>query len=321
MRILFIHDNAYVCETLAKGLTRRGHDTLVLGNSTNQYRLFPALALALEKRDIDVINSNEHTSWIVAEVVRRFIDPVHLLTLHGTDIRSLIQRKPGDLKRRLLTAALKSSDMVLATTHDLLKYSSVIEKEIFHLPLPIDTRIFNGGAPKNKELIGNPIVFSPTRLTDLKGADAIVRILERIVANYPSSHIYQVGWGNQSYLSRLLNKIPSKNLTIVGLIRRDQMPSWYVTSDIVIGQLGLGILSMVELEALSCGTPVVAYDKYYNYGCQTKDVESVWQATCSLLEDQSHRMRLIQKGSAIIREKHDLPLVAELYIKYLEKVI
>jgi len=321
MKILFIHDNARVCETLAKDLVRRGYVTFTLGDSTHHYRLVPALALALERRDVEVINTNEYTSWIVAEIVRRFIDPVHVIILHGTDMRTLVQRKPCDLKRRLLTAVLKSSDIVLATTHDLLAYSSIIGKEILHLPLPIDTHIFNDRAPKNKEMIGDPIVFSPTRLIDVKGAENILGILERIVANYPSCHIYQVRWGDQKYISRLMNRIPSKNLALVEQIPRDSMPSWYVTSDIVIGQLAVGTLGNVELEALGCGTPVLAYDRYYQYGCQTKDEETVWQAACSILEDQSYRMKLIRKGSAIIREKHDLPLVTDLYTKYLKKVI
>ena len=333
MRFLFVSDCVWVCQTLAAVLNKKGHFARVVADkhenvwnygseyvdsSTDTYKLMPTLRSIIMNKDIDVINSNNYTSWVEAEISRRLLGFSHIVILHGSDIRELMQGKMPAYKEQLLIRALKSADAILATTPDLLRYSNIIGREILHLPQPINTEIFSASACRNESLFGDPVIFSPTRLQTIKGAANIIEILRQIVRAYPHSHIYQVGWGDQEYLSLLSRKVSSENLTLVKYLPRDQLPSWYVSADVVMGQMETGILSNIELEAMSCKTPVMVYDTYYDYGCPLKNPENAFEMASMVISDRSFRRTLIEKGLRMINEKHDMNRVTELYLKYVD---
>jgi len=336
MKILFVHDNSWVCQSLAKALNKRGHISRVVTNmhsatwnygsecivdTIDTYKLMPTLKSIFANKDVDLINSNDYTSWVGAEISRKVLGLSHVVTLHGSDMRHLMEGMTPAFKRAFLIRMLKAADIILATTPDLLQYSQVIGKQISHLPLPINTEMFSDHASKNEMLFGDPVIFSPTRLQRIKGARNIVRILEKMVKAYSHSHVYQVEWGDPEYISLLSSKVPSKNLTFVRFLPRDVLPSWYVSVDVVIGQMGIGILSNIELEAMSCKTPVVVYDKYYGYGCPFRDPESAYEMAHKVVTDRIFRRSLVEKGSRIIHGKHDMERVAELYLKYVRELV
>jgi glycosyltransferase involved in cell wall biosynthesis len=334
MRILFIQDCSGVCQTLAGALNRKGHSAfLIKDHPSSRSDIFPTTVSILRKKiiglkNIDVVNTNEYRSWVIGELLKDLLG-IHVIIFHGTDIRELVRRDmlpyvspnpaPSVLKKWILMEGVRRCDLLLATTPDLLEYSQVVKKRILHLPQPIDTVAFNDRAVKKESLFGDPIIFCPTSLRAVKGGRTIVQLLKRLVTRYPHSHIYQVRSGEPELLDAL-ETIPSRNLTIVEPIPHHLMPSWYVSSDVVIGQAVLGILSLIELEAMSCGVPVVVYDKYYGYGYETKDMESAWNMVNNILSDPVYRRNLIEKGKTIIREKHEAGFVADLYLKYLASI-
>ncbi|MCJ7634680.1 glycosyltransferase family 4 protein, partial [Candidatus Bathyarchaeota archaeon] len=335
MRILFVHDIAWGCQTLAKNLNNKGHEARVVTdirsgtwsygaecvvNKIDTYKLTPVLKAIFANRDVDLINSNEYTSWVAAEISRKVLGQSHIITLHGSDIRNLMHGKMSALKKAFLIRTLKASDTVLATTPDLLRYSSMIDKQILHLPQPINTKIFSCCTPRDSSLYGDPIIFSPTRLQNIKGAKNIIDTLGRIVEAYPHSHIYQIEWGDPENVAMLSNKVPSKNLTFLKMMPRELLASWYVSVDAVIGQMDIGALGNTELEAMSCGTPVIVYDKYYGYGCSFKDSEGAFKMAHMVISDRSFRRSLVEKGLKIIGEKHDMNRVTELYLGYVKEL-
>jgi glycosyltransferase involved in cell wall biosynthesis len=336
IRILFVHDCAWVCQSLAKALNQRGHLARVVKdyrsvtwsygaecvvNTTDTSRLIPTIKSIFASRDVDLINSNNYASWVAAEISGKVLGLPHVITLHGTDIRNLMHDTMSAVKRALLVRTLKASDIILATTTDLLPYSSIIGKQIHHLPQPINTDMFNCHAPGNKLLFGDPVIFSPTRLQNIKGASDIIDTLRRIVQTYPHSHVYQVEWGDPQNISLLSSKVPSKNLTFVKFLPREQLPSWYGATDVVIGQMNTGTLGYTELEAMSCGTPVVVYDKNYGYGYSVKGSESAFEMAHIVISDRSFRRSLIEKGLRIISEKHNLDRATEVYLSYVKKLV
>jgi glycosyltransferase involved in cell wall biosynthesis len=335
MRILFIQDCSGVCQTLAGALNRKGHSAfLIKDHLSSRSDIFPTTVSILRKKiirlkKVDVVNTNEYCSWIIGELLKDLLGISHVIIFHGTDIRELVGRDilpyvspnpaPSVLKKGILMQPIKRCDLLLATTPDLLVYSRMINKRILYLPQPIDMEVFNDRAMKNESLSGDPIVFCPTPLRTVKGGQTIVQLLKRLVTCYPHSHIYQVRIGERELLDALRN-IPSRNLIMVEKIPHHLMPSWYISSDVVIGQAALGILSLIELEAMSCGVPVVVYDKYYDYGYKTKSIESAWSMLENILSDTEFRRKLIEKGKRIIREKHEAGFVADLYLKYLASI-
>jgi glycosyltransferase involved in cell wall biosynthesis len=290
-------------------------------NTTDTWRLIPTLKSIFANRDVDLINSNNYASWVAAEISGKVLGLPHIITLHGTDMRNLMHGRMTAVKRALLIRTLKASDIILATTLDLLRYSSIIGKQIHHLPLPINTDTFNCHAPRNELLFGDPVIFSPTRLQNIKGASDIIETLRRIVETYPHSHVYQVKWGDPQNISLLSSKVSSKNLTFVKYLPREQLPSWYVSADVVIGQMEIGILGCTELETMSCGTPVVVYDNYYGYGYSVKGSESAFEMAHIVISDRSFRRSLIEKGLRIVVEKHNINRAMEVYLSYVKKLV
>lgn len=108
MKLLFVHDNAGVCQSLATALNLAGHEAQVIARkeltkdlslgseyvkNVDTYKLIPTLFSIIDNRRIDVINSNNYTSWIAAEISKRILKVPHVVILHGDDIRNLVREQ------------------------------------------------------------------------------------------------------------------------------------------------------------------------------------------------------------------------------------
>jgi glycosyltransferase involved in cell wall biosynthesis len=274
------------------------------------YKLVPTATFALRLSSYDVLVSNNQTSWAVGAVLHTFKVRRHIVILHGTDIREACLPKP---RRIVALRLLRRNNLVFGTTPDLVEAGRKYGISVTYLPVPISTHRFAPAQRPSKQP-RRILVFSPTRLDDTKGAQLIVQLLERLAIAFDDADIFQVGWGQQRYLDRLNRGKVGRRIKILDWIPREEMARWYHKADLVIGQFGLGIASAIELEAMSCGVPVIFFDKWYGYGLASPSLEMAYDFSLAAIRDSKHRQDIVQKGLQIVGSHHDSDIVAARFL-------
>jgi len=332
---MFLHDNALVCLTLVEALARKGHSsTLVLPMSFRSIGIRSAASLKVKYADtyklistslalagdpsFDVVVSNNPTSWVLGAVLRTIRLRSHVVILHGSDIR----KAGGPQPRKLISlSALRRSDAVFCTTPDLVHAGRRFGIEVTYLPVPIDTKRFaqRDGQFSNSE---RPLIFSPTRLDSTKGASIILTLIEMLIARFPKARVVQIAYfeeGDNSYLEWFRKNIACKtsNVSLIPIVRYPEMPSFIRQSDLVIGQFKLGVAGAIEFQAMSCGVPVVFFDRWHGYGITDLSPMAAFDLAVSAITQPERRSTLIRKGFELVRG-HDSDLVAAQFLSRIE---
>lgn len=161
---------------------------------------------------------------------------------HGSDVRDSYNR----ISKGAVTRALTRADAVVAATPDLLEH---VPAGSLHIPNPIDTDFWSDSPIRNFRR--NPTVLIHARLLPVKGAKHLLDAAAQVLHTMPDVTVMTFGGTAYESIARRLGAtvLPPGDLPSVRRALHD--------SDVVIGQHGLGILSLSELEAMSCGRPVV----------------------------------------------------------------
>jgi glycosyltransferase involved in cell wall biosynthesis len=330
---MFLHDSALVCLTLAEALARKGHSsTLVLPESFRAIGISSAASLEVKYADtyklvstslavasdpsFDVVVSSNPTSWVLGAVLRTLRLRSHVVILHGSDIR----KAGGPQPRKLISmSALRRSDIVFCTTPDLVDAGRRFGVEVTYLPVPIDTKRF-GQRDAQFSDDERPLIFSPTRLDSSKGAFIILKLIEMLAARFPTARIVQIAYyeeGDDSYLDRLRKNIvcEAENVSLIPIVRYFEMPSLIRQSDLVIGQFKLGVAGALEFQAMSCGVPVVFFDRWHGYGITEPSAEKAFDFSVNAMTEPENRSALIRKGLELAH-MHDSDRVAMQFMSH-----
>jgi glycosyltransferase involved in cell wall biosynthesis len=324
LRLLFIHDSASVCETLAHQakvagdevtmvLPRRGLTTYKeLGRCTTVARggrpgVAAAYVEALLHGKYDVVIVSSRLGWVLGALAKSAMRRKLVVILHGSDIRRL-----GSIpwaRREVFMKGLEGSDFVFYASPDTRPLVEGLGVPFAQLPYPVDTELFSPRGPA-VNLTGNPAVFVPTRLDVDKGTKAIMDLISRATVAYSDSVFHVVGWpASEKVLRALQEKAPPGRVRTLGFIDRTSLPRYYRGSTILIGQMKLGFGSMTELEAMSCGLPAVFYDRYYGYGSSEGSSPAISLFFDSMVTDDAARTRKVEQGLDLIRRVHDSRIV------------
>jgi glycosyltransferase involved in cell wall biosynthesis len=334
---MFLHDCALVCLTLAEALARKGHSsTLVLPERYRSIGIKPLAPLKVQYAEtrklistclalasdpsFDVLVSNNPTSWVLGATLRTVRLCSHVVILHGSDIREAGSARP----RKLLSlSALRRSDVVFCTTPDLVDAARRFGINVTYLPVPVDVKRFSRSdvQPLNDE---RPVIFSPTRLDPTKGPSMILKLIEMLAARFPKGRILQIAYfeeGDGSYLERLRRNVAGKweNVSLIPIVNYSEMPSFIRQSSLVIGQFRLGIASAIEFQAMSCGVPVVFFDRWHRYGITDLSAKTAFDFSVSAITQPEIRSALIKRGIELARE-HDSDLVATQFMSHIESL-
>jgi glycosyltransferase involved in cell wall biosynthesis len=105
------------------------------------------------------------------------------------------------------------------------------------------------------------IVLTPSRFEHYKGVHVLIESIRFVLQEYPKTLFAIIGEGrDEAALRRLAMKLDvSENVCFLGRIEFDQMPAFYRLASIcVFPSIIEESLGYVAIEAMSCGTPVIA---------------------------------------------------------------
>ena len=155
---------------------------------------------------------------------------------------------------------------VVATSKDMERWwhwTGVPSHRLVRIPLGIDAERFNRGVGDRARLGAPPdemILLSVGRLSRENSIDTILSAMPAVVAAEPRARLYVAGSGPlEAELRSLAARLGITDRVVwLGWVDSRELPALYSSADIFVFAATSGGLPRVVIEAMACGTPVVA---------------------------------------------------------------
>ncbi len=278
----------------------------------------------------------QHASFLawVANYIKGLYGVDFIVTAHGTDIyhASLDARF-----QRLTYQALRGSSTIIAVSNHTRKWLY----KLFGKDLAKKTRVISGGVDlkvykkKNKNdislidkkynLAGKKLVIYVGRVIKEKGLEYLLRAAKNI-----NAEIFIIGGGaDKQYMQESGKGI--KNIHFLGYFGKgyiDELSLFYKRADVMVfPSIWDEPLGLVVLEAMACGTPVVASNKggiplvvknnYNGYLIRAKSSKAISDATNKILNNKDIQRKFAKNARITVKEKFDWPIIVnKLYKVY-----
>lgn len=298
-RIALVHDVAGVAAVQARLLRGAGHhvDEIPLSTFGARWR-WPAKAVALPLRFsayLPVVNRLKgekydivHIHWLANGVVGVLAGGEFFAQAHGSDVHRNLD---NPVYRWVTHPVLRNAKAVFYVTPNLPAYMKDYREKLVYLPNPVDLDDPPGPAPGR---VSNVLVF--TRLDPIKGVDRIFPAVERL---RKAAGVTALDWGPlaKEYVRRYEGSV-----TFVKPIPHAEVGAFLGKFDLVIGQMKQGILSLMEIEALGAGRPLVTAVDWSLYPEDPPPViaasspDAIATAVESVREDSVELARLSREG-------------------------
>ena len=244
---------------------RRGRGALArspLGAVSTVARIGVAAAMAFRGVDLVHLHSNgfivDVAGWAAARLKRPSV-----ITLYGTDIlhfdaarhsrfETVVREAAG---RVFYSRALRhrAVELGLAAPEDPVVYAPV--DEMFTAPAD-DAR----EATRRALGISGPTLLTVKRLHPVGGYDVLLRAFAVLAPRVPDARLFIAGSGElRPQLERQAEAAGiASRVRFLGLVDNRELPGYYAAADLFVLPSRLESWGTVMLEALACGTPVVA---------------------------------------------------------------
>lgn len=206
----------------------------------------------------------------VCLVLKKIFGTPYALALYGIeiiDIHGRLKRKAVRESERVITISEYARGLILRQYPDL-------KEQIYMLPSAVDGSIFviknkNQGLLDKLAIAGRPIILSLARLStaEHKGQDRVLASLPYVLERIPNALYLVVGGGADERVNAVLKKHPelANNVIFAGPASNDERVDYYNLGDVYVLPSKFEGFSIVFIESLACGVPVIASDAY---GCR-----------------------------------------------------
>ena len=221
----------------------------------------PVLARLIEQgHDFDLIDAHYfYPDGVAAARLARDLGKPLVITARGSDI-NLIPRHPGP-RRQILRAAAQADALISvseALRQEMIGLGMAAEK-ITALRNGVDLERFrptDGAAFREAWSLGRPLLVSVGNLVPLKGHEQVIRALEAL----PEAHLAIVGSGpDAGRLTALARSLGLESrVRLIGAVGHADLAEVYSAADVLVLASSSEGWPNVLLEAMACGTAVVA---------------------------------------------------------------
>jgi glycosyltransferase involved in cell wall biosynthesis len=205
-------------------------------------------------------------------------------------------------------------DALIFTNPNLLEKMDYLKPRKFYLEHPIETDFFKPVTVHEY----NDRVLIWAKLDRMKGIQLIFRIA-RMLPEYAFDSVF-VG-DDRSYYKAM----KPDNVTFLPKLAYQEIPQFINRYPLVIGQLLVGAFGHAELEAMSCGKPVVAYwkrkyDAFYGIPCpilSSRNVEKLKDLVVSNMGDS----QVGAAGREWVIKNHSVSKVSSKLVKVYGRIV
>ena len=227
-----------------------------------------------ERRSYDIIHSNYWLSGKVGSILSRRWKIPHVVTFHTlakTKLRARVGESESDLRISVEQEVMRESTDILVLTRaekmDLENLYGISPEKVSVIPAGVDTDIFYP-VPKLKARVGlglpdKETVMYAGRVEPIKGLDILLDSF-KILNETRDVHLVVVG-GSLSG-DRELDALRQRSkqlgilekITFTGSVNQSELRRYYSAADVFVLPSHYVSFGLVALEAMACGTPVVA---------------------------------------------------------------
>ena len=240
--------------------------TLRVGALVAAFRVWRALAPALERADLVHVHSNGLLPELAVLLARRAGKPV-VLTLYGTEIWHYRRRRGIDLFTRAYAAASRVtfySDRLMGRAHELglgrrglqVIYPPVSAAFSWH-----DEEAQND-ARAALAIANRHVLLNVKRLHPLAGQRVLIEAMNEVVRVHPDTRLIVCGAGPLADELKSVARSAGveRHVTFAGLVDNATIARYCAAADLFVLPSLLEALPTVAVEALACGTPVLSSD-------------------------------------------------------------
>ncbi|MBM7664838.1 glycosyltransferase involved in cell wall biosynthesis [Solibacillus kalamii] len=224
------------------------------------------------KRNISLTHSHYvFPSGIFSYYLKKRHNIPYIVTAHGGDINKMA--KKGGQIREFTEKILQSADHVIAVGEELaatIETTFHVENDkISVMSMGIDRTVFNKADDKKqhaKELGMDPdktnFLFVGNIIRE-KGVTELVRAFNKVTESLPQqATLYCVGSTKDSNFTSKVKELARDNTAIhfIEPLPQQELARYFQAADVFVLPSYIEGLGLVALEAMSCGTPVIASD-------------------------------------------------------------
>ncbi|MBX5443854.1 glycosyltransferase family 4 protein [Sphaerobacter sp.] len=201
------------------------------------------------------------------------------------------------------------------------------------IPNGIDIEQFGPHVPKihHPHISGPTVLFVGRYNESRKGLKYLLRAIALVRQEFPGVHLLVVGPGQAWRYDRLLERYELDNVTFVGAVSKQDLPSYYASADVFCApSTGRESFGIVLLEAMASGRPVVAtnidgYTAVVRHGVEgllvePKNPEALALALVHVLADRELAARLGEAGRRRA-EEHSWSVIARRVLDVYERAL
>jgi D-inositol-3-phosphate glycosyltransferase len=228
-----------------------------------------------QRLDYDLIHSHYWLSGWLGDLARESWRRPHVITFHtlGAVKNSTGVGKPEPLLRIATEKKLAaSSERILSTTAkdkgQLVRFCEAAADKIGVVPCGVNLSLFRPqDTAAARQRLGfapdHPIVLFVGRFEPVKGIDRLLTAMTYLRRRASLRLVLVGGDGARSPATRRLQKQAQAlgvqdSVTFAGRVEQDRLPPYYSAADVLVVPSYYESFGLVALEALACGTPVVA---------------------------------------------------------------
>lgn len=187
---------------------------------------------------------------------------IEIIEIHGRLIRKAVREA-----ERVITISEYARGLILRQYPDL-------NDRIYMLPSAVDGSIFvikdkNHALVEKFGIAGRPVILSLARLStpEHKGQDRVLASLPYVLERIPNAVYLVVGGGTDERVNAVIKKHPelANNVIFTGPVSNAERVDFYNLGDVYVLPSKFEGFSIVFIESLACGVPVIASD---GYGCR-----------------------------------------------------
>lgn len=223
--------------------------------------------LVREGFDFDLIDAHYYyPDGVAAALLARWLGKPLAISARGSDL-NVIGAYP--FARRLMTWAARRAQASIGVSSalvEILRGWGVPPQRLHVMRNGVDLQRFAPVEPqcarRELGLEGSPLLLSVGNLVELKGHDLIIDALALLGDRHAGARLCIVGEGPmRSRLEALAGrKGVSERVHFTGRVPNEQLARWYSAADMLVLASRSEGWANVLLEAMACGTPVVATD-------------------------------------------------------------
>ncbi len=329
---------------LAKGLMEKGFDVRVVtssggGNFVITVITVPSIPIPYSPLPLrfpnvrgDVYHSHIPSPFFAHEISKRNLRP-HVVTYHndvvipervnGYRIPAKIGEKIEEINKRITISILNSADVIIATTMDYARTSPILRDfNVEVVPNAINVRKYEFCMEKDD------YVVYVGRLVEYKGLPILLKAMKIVQRELPMKLVV-VGDGEDRQRFEKLSKDLGVEVEFKGRLPENEKIEIIKRARVLVlpSQSRLEAFGIVLLEAMACGTPVIASNiagvrvVAREGGFVFYDVEDLAEKILKIATNDSISIALGRRGRKAVEEKYDwrkvIDRITDIYAKSL----